>query len=180
MKAIETFELPPAIARLLEARNSVRQHYEGILRKQGSQVELKFTLDGNLVGDIGEAIAAELFGVTLVAAKSTEGIDGYAADGRTVQVKATGTKRGPVFRKTETRADHLLFFCLDFENATGTVAYNGPEHYVTRHLPETFSGQRMVSRAQVRRAAEEVQDHEGLPRLQVDLGDQGAILPPTA
>lgn len=162
---MQTFELPPAIAILLEARNSVRKHYEAILRAQGSKVELKFTLDGNLVGDIGEAIATELFGVTLVEAKSTEGIDGYARDGRTVQVKATGTKRGPAFRQTETRAHYLLFFCLDFENATGLIAYNGPEHYVTRHLPDKFTGQRMVSRSQVRSAAEQVQDHERLPRL---------------
>lgn len=162
---MHTFDLPPAIAQLLEARNSVRKHYEAILREQGSQVELKFTLDGNLVGDIGEAIATELFGVTLVDAKSTEGIDGHAKGGRTVQVKATGTKRGPAFRQTETRADHLLFFCLDFETATGSIAYNGPEHYVTRYLPEVFSGQRMVSRGQVKRADEQVQDHERLPRL---------------
>jgi hypothetical protein len=162
---MHTFDLPPAIAQLLEARNSVRKHYEAILREQGSQVELKFTLDGNLVGDIGEAIATELFGVTLVEAKSTEGFDGHTKDGRTVQVKATGTKRGPAFRQTETRADHLLFFCLDFETATGSVAYNGPEHYVTQYLPEVFSGQRMVSRGQVKRADEQVQDHERLPRL---------------
>ena len=160
-----TFALPPAIAQLLEARNSVRKHYESILRAQGSQVELKFTLDGNLVGDIGEAIATELFGVTLVAKKATEGIDGHARDGRTVQVKATGTKRGPAFRQTETRADHLLFFCLDFETGTGSVAYNGPEHYVMKYLPEVFAGQRMVSRGLIQRADEQVQDAERLPRL---------------
>lgn len=162
---MDTFPLPPAIAQLLEARNSVRQHYEKVLRAQGSQVDLKFTLDGNLVGDIGEAIATELFGVKLVETKSTEGIDGYAPDGRTVQVKATGTKRGPAFRKTETRAEHLLFFCLDFENATGTVVFNGPEHHVTRYLPEEFTGQRMVTRPQIQRADAVVEDAERLPRL---------------
>ncbi len=41
---MHTFPLPPAIAHLLEARNKVRSHYEEILRAQGSQVELKFTL----------------------------------------------------------------------------------------------------------------------------------------
>jgi hypothetical protein len=110
---MNSFSLPPAIAVLLEARNSLRKHYEAVLRKQNSDVELKFTLDGNLVGDIGEAIAVELFGIKLVETKSTEGIDGYAPDGHTtVQVKATGTKRGAAFRKTDTRADHLLFLGL--------------------------------------------------------------------
>ena len=162
---METFQLPPAITALLEARNAVRTHYQEMLRKQSSQVDLKFTLDGNLVGDIGEAIAVELFGVKLVETKSTEGIDGYAPDGRTVQVKATGTKRGAAFRKTETRADHLLFFCLDFENAIGTVAYNGPETHVTRYLPENQTGQLMISRPQIRAADALVNAEERLSRI---------------
>jgi hypothetical protein len=135
------------------------------LRAQQSEIDLKFTLDGNLVGDIGEAIAAELFGIRLVETKATEGIDGYAKDGRTVQVKATGTGRGPAFRCTETRADHLLFFDLDLENATGTVVFNGPEHYAVSYLPSTFAGQRMVSCKQIRAADKKVKSGERLPKL---------------
>ncbi len=157
-----SFPLPPAIAVLVAARNKVREHYQAALRSQGSSVELKFTLDGNLVGDIGEAIAAELFGVTLVETKSTEGIDGYAPNGRTVQVKATGTGRGPAFRCTETRADHLLFFDLDFETATGHVVFNGPEHYAMKYLPITFNNQRSLTRKQIRDADLQVKPHERL------------------
>jgi hypothetical protein len=112
-----TFPLPPAIASLIAARNALRSHYREILVARGSTLELSFTLDGNLVGDIGEALSVELFGIRLVDAKSVVGIDGYTPDGRTVQVKATGRGRGPAFRFTETRADHLLFFDLDFEGA---------------------------------------------------------------
>ena len=162
---MHTFKLPPSIIQLIEARDKVRKHYEAILRAQGSDVQLDFTLDGNLVGDIGEAIAAELFGVVLVKTKSTEGIDGHARDGRTVQVKATGTKRGPAFRNTDIRAEHLLFFCLDFEAQEGTVLYNGPEHYVTEFLPKTFSGQRMVSRSQIKQANAQVLEDQRLPLL---------------
>jgi len=54
----------------------VRDHYQQILGSQGSDARLEFTLDGNLVGDIGEALAAQLFGIRLVHAKATEGIDG--------------------------------------------------------------------------------------------------------
>ena len=75
------FDLPPAIADLVAARNKLRAHY--------ASAGLKFTLDGNLVGDLGEAIAVELFGLQLVEARSTAGIDGRAPDGRTVQVKAS-------------------------------------------------------------------------------------------
>ena len=160
-----TFALPPAIAAMVQARNAVRDHYHRALREQGSEVELSFTLDGNLIGDIGEALAAELFGVRLVETRSTEGIDGYARDGRTVQVKATGTGRGPAFRCTETRADHLLFFDLDLERGRGTIAFNGPEHYATRNLPDEFRNQRMISRAQIRAADLLVRDEERLERL---------------
>ena len=61
---------------------------------------LHFILDGKLVGDIGEAVAAEMFGLKLVPGGGT-GIDGHTSDGRTVQVKATGTGRGPVFRQVD-------------------------------------------------------------------------------
>lgn len=164
-----TFPLPPAIADLIAARNKVRDHYQAALRNQGSAVELKFTLDGNLVGDIGEAIAAELFGVTLVETKSTEGIDGYAPDGRTVQVKATGTGRGPAFRCTETRADHLLFFDLDFETAKGHVVFNGPEHYAMKYLPVAFDNQRSLTRKQIRDADLHVAPEERLSTRSIPL-----------
>lgn len=159
------FKLIPAVADLVAATKAIREHYAAALRATGSEVELKFTLDGNLVGDFGEAIAAELFGIKLVETRSTEGIDGYAPDGRTVQVKATGTGRGPAFRQTETRADHLLFFELDFENATGLVVYNGPEHYAVAMLPAVFPAQRSLTRTQIRAADRLVADKERLPLI---------------
>jgi len=129
------FKLPDIVMKLVAARNSLRDHY--------SVYELAFTLDGNLVGDIGEAIASDLFGVRLVQQK---GIDGFAPDGRSVQVKASGTRRGPAFRKVDQRADHLLCFGLDFENCKGRVVFNGPEHLALECMPPTWkSGQRMVS-----------------------------------
>ena len=160
-----TFTLPAAIATMVDARNAVRDHYRDVLQRQGSEVQLAFTLDGNLIGDIGEALAVELFDIRLVEAKSTEGIDGYAADGRTVQVKTTGTGRGPAFRCTETRADHLLFFDLDLENRAGTIVFNGPEHYATRYLAASFPNQRSVSPSQIRKADADVKPEERLTRI---------------
>ena len=170
---MHTFALPPAIRDLVNARNKVREYYLDALTRQGSGVALKFTLDGNLVGDIGEAMAVELFGVRLVETSATEGIDGFEPQGnRTVQVKATGTGRGPAFRQTEMRADHLLFFDLDFENASGTVLFNGPEHYAFDLLRKPFSGQRSLSRNQIIRAADRVQPHEMLPLLDLSSQDR--------
>lgn len=107
------FKLPKQIAALVQSRDELKAHYQKCLKKVGSEVELKFTLDGNLVGDLGEALAVELFGVKLVEIKSTVGIDGYVRGGKqTVQVKATGTGRGPAFRKTETRQTICCFSIL--------------------------------------------------------------------
>lgn len=168
-----TFKLPAQMAVLIEARNNLRDHYQTVLRKQGSDVNLKFTLDGNLVGDIGEAIAVELFGIRLVETKSVEGIDGYTSDGsRTVQIKATGTGRGPAFRNTETRADLLLFFDLDFEKACGTVVYNGPEHYAVQKLPRNFVGQRSLTAIQIRSADDLIPEEERIPMLEKLAGCQ--------
>lgn len=154
------FKLPPAIADLIRARDSLREHY--------GNIALKFTLDGNLVGDLGEAIAVELFGVELEKRRSTAGIDG-SVGGRTVQVKATGTGRGPAFRRTETKADHLLFFDLDLERAVGTIVFNGPDRIATQFLPAELKNQRMISACQIRRADEEVLERERLPIVRLDL-----------
>lgn len=163
---MNTFDLPPAIKNLIAARNELREHYREVLLHQNSDIALSFTIDGNLVGDIGEAIAAELFGIKLVERKSTEAIDGYAPDGgATVQVKATGTGRGPAFRLTKTRAEHLLFFELDFENSKGAVIFNGPEHIATNLLPVNFTGQRSLTRNQIRMADKLVALQDRLPRI---------------
>lgn len=156
------FPLPPDIAELITARNKVRDHYNDKLRAWGSEVDLSFTLDGNLVGDLGEAIAMDLFDIKLVETKSTTAIDGFTLDGRSVQIKATGTGRGPAFRNTEIRADHLLFFDLDFESATGEIVFNGPEHYAVASLPTKFEGQRSLTRKQIRAADKLVKDEERL------------------
>ncbi len=136
------FDLPPSIQKLIAARNELKAHY--------SAVDLHFTLDGNLVGDLGEAIAAELFGLKLTG-RSNEGVDGYAPDGRSVQVKASGTKRGAAFRPVEVKADHLLFFHFDYDGCYGEVIYNGPEEPVREILPESWVGQRSVSAPAFRR-----------------------------
>lgn len=148
------FKLPDQIRPLIEARNALKVRY--------SAVDLHFTLDGNLVGDLGEAVAAELFGLRLTG-RSNEGVDGYAADGRSVQVKASGTMRGAAFRPVETRADHLLFFHFHYDECAGEVVYNGPEEPVVRSLPAQWTGQRCVSVPTLRRLDELVDEMKRLP-----------------
>lgn len=83
-------------------------------------------------------------------------------------MKATGTGSGPAFRQTEAKAQHLLFFDLDFERAKGLVVFNGPEHIAVAALPAVFSGQRSLTKGQIRAADARVADSDRLRR--VDIG----------
>lgn len=91
-------------------------------------------------------MAAELFGLKLSAGNGT-GIDGNSLDGRSVQVKATGTSnRCTALRMVDTRADHLLFLSFDLDNLKGVVAFNGPEDIAIKLLPDFWSGQQTKGR----------------------------------
>ncbi|MEH6719429.1 MAG: hypothetical protein V7704_11150 [Aurantimonas endophytica] len=151
---MRTFRLPPAVEELVRARNRLREHY--------ASSGLRFTLDGNLLGDLGEAIAAEMFGMR-IGGRGVTGIDGVAPDGRTIQAKVTASRRGPAFRMVDTRADHLLFFDLDVEAATGSTVFNGPERVAIERLPGSWVGQRTLTAGQIRAADREVRDEDRLP-----------------
>ncbi|ACE92246.1 hypothetical protein RHECIAT_CH0003298 [Rhizobium etli CIAT 652] len=151
------FILPPVIAGLVIARDRVRRHY--------AVPGLSFTLDGKLVGDIGEAVAAELFGLILRPGVGT-GIDGHALDGRSVQVKATGTGCGLVFRKVDARANHLIFIEFDFEKLAGEIVFNGPERIALYDMPDAWVKQRPVSPRKIRVVNETVSDGDRLPIIE--------------
>lgn len=165
LNSADEFDLPVEFQELLIARDRLKTVMNNEISASGSQVNLRFTLDGNLVGDMGEALAVKLFGIQLVETRSHPGIDGYTVNRNTVQVKATGTSRGAAFRPLETHADYLLVFDLDFTNRRGRTLFNGPERYVRKYLPENFSGQRSVSLTNLLKANDEVQAQERLQRI---------------
>jgi hypothetical protein len=152
-----TFTMVPVVRDFVSAHNGLRQYYK--------DSGLAFTLDGKLVGDLAEVIAADLFGLELCRNR-TPGVDCHAPDGRSVQVKATGLfSKGPAFTPGEGRADHLIFLRLDFATATGTIAYNGPELPIRRLLPVSFTGTKRASLAAVLAADALVADRDRLLRL---------------
>src|SRR5690242_2449890 len=72
--------------------------FQGIGILQTEFASRRFTIDGRLVGDIGEIIAATEFDVILDEV-SQAGHDGRTSDGRLVQIKAT-FKDALTFRTT--------------------------------------------------------------------------------
>lgn len=129
-----------------------------------AHAHLKFTLDGKLVGDIGEAVVADAFGISLCTAR-TPGIDGNAG-GRKVQIKATGrANAGPAFSPGEGIADHLIFVRIDYDSGVATVIYNGPEAPVRALLPEQWHGTKEVRLTRIVAANEQVADSDRLARI---------------
>jgi hypothetical protein len=100
--------------------DALRLIFGGISSLKDAFPRKEFTIDGRLVGDIGEVVAAleydvELFDVLV------KGHDGRTSDGRLVQVKAT-FKDSLTFR---TVPDYYLGLKL-FRDGTHEVVYNGP------------------------------------------------------
>jgi len=81
----------------------------------------KFTLDGHLVGSIGEVVAAYMFDLTLNPA-STLGHDATAANGRNVEIKLTQGDKGVAIRH---EPEHLIVLHRPKGGPIRTV-YNGP------------------------------------------------------
>jgi len=80
----------------------------------------KFTLDGHLVGSIGEVVAAYSFGLTLYPG-SRKGHDAESGDGRKVQIKLTGGTREIALYS---EPDYLIV--LQLRDYKFILAYNGP------------------------------------------------------
>lgn len=130
-------KLPEEIRALVHARNMLRTRFE--------HHGLSFTLDGNLVGDLGEAVAAELFHLTLVPTRAFKAVDAYDTENRSVQIKASGRGKTFAFTHSELCADRLIALVFDYENEEVEVVYDGEYRAAISRLPDTWDGQKSVS-----------------------------------
>jgi hypothetical protein len=80
----------------------------------------RFTLDGHLVGSIGEVLAAELYDLELLPG-STECHDARCPAGRNVQVKLTQARRVSMYSEP----DFLIVLGLSSHDRIDEI-YNGP------------------------------------------------------
>jgi hypothetical protein len=84
----------------------------------------RFTLDGRIVGDIGEVVAETLFDLTLDE-KSRKTHDAVAGDGRQVSIKASFQNH-----LTFTATPEAMIGILLREDGGHEVVYNGPGRYI--------------------------------------------------
>ncbi len=109
---------------MMEKKNNIaealRLIFEGISHLKCAFPKKEFTIDGRLVGDIGEVIAALEYDVELFDVLR-KGHDGKTSDGRLVQVKAT-FKDSLTFRAVP---EYYLGLKL-YQDGTHEEVYNGP------------------------------------------------------
>ena len=117
----------------------------------------RFTLDGHLVGSIGEVLAAHRYGISLCTA-STEAHDGFAADGRRVEIKMTQGERVAL----RAAPQHLIVLHLSKEGSA-TEVFNGPGELAwSRCGPMQSNGQRRISIKSLQELMTEVPESERL------------------
>jgi len=151
--------LPKAISEAIEGLLSHVAGLQALARDHAPN--LKFTLDGRLVGDIGELIAATKLGITIQKRQQT-GFDGVDKEGRNVEIKTT-FKNSFAFRKITERViciklhgsthweiiyDGLgsRLIKLFAEDAYGGNAYGGDRYpRITRKKPASLKSQRQLS-----------------------------------
>lgn len=120
----------------------------------------KFTLDGHLVGSIGEVLAAHHYDLRLLA-HSAERHDAEASDGRQVQVKATQTHRVSLRSEPE----WLLVLSLNRDGSFNEV-YNGPGSAAWQNCGKRQkNGQRQISLSRLTELMSQVPEEEVLPRV---------------
>lgn len=103
-----------------EVSAELEKLYDASARLEAMFPGRKFTLDGHLVGSIGEVVAAYMFDLDLNPA-STQGHDAVARDGRRVEIKLTQGSAVAIRHEP----DHLIVLHRP-KGGPVRVVFNGP------------------------------------------------------
>ena len=135
--------------------------FQGIARLKETFPNREFTIDGRLVGDIGEVVAARDYDVILNEGSQPKH-DGMTSDGRCVQVKAT-FKDQLTFK---TVPDYYLGFKLSADGNYEEV-FNGPGRLIRdlfKHRKGIGTQLLSFPISELRRLSRSVPIHERIPK----------------
>jgi hypothetical protein len=138
--------------------------FQGIERLSDEFPNRKFTIDGRLVGDIGEVIAALEYDIILDDVCGPH-YDGTTSDGRRVQVKAT-FKDQLTFRSIP---DYYLGFKL-YPDGRHEEIFNGPGKLIyDRYVRRKGIGIRLLAFpiAELRQLSDRVELKQRIPKRQI-------------
>ncbi len=119
---------------LAKLRDAIKNLYTSVEKLQAAFPGRKFTPDGRMVGDVGEALAALKFGVILDK-KSKKHWDGYRIghDGKERKIQVKATQKDDTYLKPPQHDGDLLVFKI-FNNGDWEVVYDGSILKVWRSL----------------------------------------------
>ena len=125
--------------------DKIKELYKITNELESSYPGRKFTIDGHLVGSIGEVIVAEHYGLELLR-NSTETHDAVSAEGKYIQIKATQINRISISSEPE----YLIVIKL-FSDGSWEEVYNGPGKPVWDNAGKMQkNGQRPISLSKLR------------------------------
>ena len=125
--------------------DKIKELYKITNELESSYPGRKFTIDGHLVGSIGELIVAEHYGLELLP-NSTETHDAVSSAGEYVQIKATQINRISI----SSEPDYLIVIKL-FSDGSWEEVYNGPGKPVWDNAGKMQkNGQRPISLSKLR------------------------------
>ena len=120
----------------------------------------KFTIDGHLVGSIGEVIVAEHYGLDLLP-NSTKTHDARTKDGKMVQIKATQVKGIAIYSEP----DYLIVIRL-LSDGSWEEIYNGPGKAAWDNAGKMQkNGQRPISLSKLRNLMGSVDINDKIARI---------------
>ena len=120
----------------------------------------KFTIDGHLVGSIGEVIVAEYYGLKLLP-NSTKTHDAISKDGKLVQIKATQIDKVSI----SSEPDYAIVIKL-LPDGSWVEFYNGPGKFVWDNAGKMQkNGQRSILLSRLKRLMEIVETKDQIPRI---------------
>ena len=136
------------MSQLNDLKSAIRHLYVSVKKLNSAFPDKPFTPDGRMVGDIGEAIAAIKFGVTLDKTLRRHW-DGYRIDssGKKYDVQIKATQKDKTYLKRPPHEGELLVFKI-FENGDYKCYYNGKIMRVWKSLSRqkpNSSGEKFIN-----------------------------------
>lgn len=114
----------------------------------------KFTLDGHIIGSIGEVMASYYYKLTLLP-NSNEKHDAIDSDNRLIQIKTTQGKTIGI----SGMPDFLIVLCIDKMSGKAKEIYNGPGNLVWSECGKLQkNGQRPISVSKLQNLMKSVLD----------------------
>ena len=140
--------------------DKIKELYKITNELENSYPGRKFTIDGHLVGSIGEVIVAEHYNLDLLP-NSTKTHDAKTSDGKMVQIKATQVKGIAI----SSEPDYLIVIRL-LSDGSWEEIYNGPGRAAWDNAGKMQkNGQRPISLSKLRNLMGSVDINDKIVRI---------------